>query len=117
MAPGRGEEYPDALLGHRGSVRGVVWDVGNATEGQDLQAVKTAEDGGRIEAWWKLVQTRAPRSMSRAVRKVEADIQKWEGHQRPLANEFQETFSGTVNVGILLHILPKQAHDFVPQAL
>lgn len=96
----------------------------NATEGEDLQAVKIVEGSEGFEAWWKLPHRRAPCSM--AVRlvgldsrspnisdltKVATEIWKREDHQRTLAREFWVTFAGTVNVDILLERLPKQ--DFV----
>lgn len=73
-----------------------------------------------------------PRNMARAERfagrvtsppklfefaKVEADIRKWEDHQRTLAKDIRELFSETVKMGILLQMLPKHAHSFVFQTL
>lgn len=85
------------------------------------------EDGEGFEVWWKLIHPQAP--VARLVglvasppkisdfAKVAAEIRMWEDHHRTLTKAFRETFSDTVKVGILLQMLPKQAHDLVLQTL
>lgn len=83
-------------------------------------------------AYWKLVHRLAPLSMARAVRlvglvvsppeisylaKVVIEIRKWEIHQSASAKDIRKIFPDTVKVGILLEMLPQQAHDFVLQTL
>lgn len=101
----------------------------NATSGDDLQIVRAVEDSGGFEAWWRLIHERGPRSVARAVRlvgmvtsppkvmdlaKVEAEIVRWEEHQRTLRREFKEGFSDVVRIGILLNMLPQSVQDFAP---
>lgn len=61
--------------------------------------------------------------MASAVRLVgqiataEAEIRKWEDHHGTFANCFREAFFDMIKAGVLLQMLPRQAHDSIQQTL
>lgn len=122
---------------------GVLAGIGERFPQADVVPRASRANAFEVRRWWRtsrgsrlgetLLHWRAPRSTPRAVRLVgraespalrtvssrrwNQTIRKWEDRQRTLMKEIRNSFSDKFKVGILLHMLPKQAHDFVFQAL
>lgn len=102
------------------------------TQGEAFNLVKDVEGTNGVEAWRKLTRRLSGRTRGKRlhltrlcvnpppikkVTDVLAHLEKWELNVRRLANEYNETLSGGLKMGILSEMMPSDMADYLSTKL